>query len=70
MMASAPAAARARAVRIIVVSSGASPTTPIRKRSYEMPSGFAGAHLVLPPDTLIHYGNHSCDPTMWHVGPY
>lgn len=29
-----------------------------------------GAHLVLPPDTAAHYGNHSCDPTLWHVGPY
>jgi uncharacterized protein len=27
-------------------------------------------HLVLPPDTVVHFGNHSCDPTMWHVGPY
>lgn len=24
-------------------------------------------HLVLPPGTSVHYGNHSCDPTMWHV---
>jgi hypothetical protein len=22
---------------------------------------------VLPPNTPVHYGNHSCDPTMWHV---
>ena len=29
-----------------------------------------GEHLVLPPGTLIHFGNHSCDPNMWHVGPY
>ena len=27
-------------------------------------------HLVLPPDTVAHFGNHSCDPTMWHDGPY
>jgi hypothetical protein len=27
-------------------------------------------HLVLPPNTPIHFGNHSCDPTTWHVGPY
>ncbi len=26
------------------------------------------AHLVLPFDTAAHYGNHSCDPTMWAVG--
>jgi hypothetical protein len=27
-------------------------------------------HLVLPSDSPIHFGNHSCDPTMWHMGPY
>jgi hypothetical protein len=31
---------------------------------------FDDAHLVLPPGTPVHYGNHSCDPTLWHVGPY
>lgn len=28
------------------------------------------AHLVLPAATIVHYGNHSCDPNLWHVGPY
>jgi hypothetical protein len=28
------------------------------------------AHLVLPPGTTAHFANHSCDPTLWHVGPY
>ena len=28
------------------------------------------SHLVLPPGTDLHFGNHSCDPTLWHVGPY
>ncbi len=28
------------------------------------------AHLVLPPGTTAHYGNHSCEPTMWPVGAY
>jgi SET domain-containing protein len=28
------------------------------------------AHLVLSPSTSIHFGNHSCDPTLWHVGPF
>jgi uncharacterized protein len=27
-------------------------------------------HLVLPPGSAIHFGNHSCDPNTWHVGPY
>jgi len=29
-----------------------------------------GEHLVLPPRTPVHFGNHSCDPTLWHVSPY
>jgi SET domain-containing protein len=28
------------------------------------------AHLVLPSGSVAHYGNHSCDPTIWHVSPY
>ena len=28
------------------------------------------AHLVLPPGTTAHFGNHSCDPNLWPVGPY
>jgi uncharacterized protein len=28
------------------------------------------AHLVLPPGTTAHFANHSCEPTLWHVGPY
>ncbi|MDQ1397722.1 MAG: hypothetical protein QOG64_2981, partial [Acidimicrobiaceae bacterium] len=27
-------------------------------------------HLVLPPQQPIHFGNHSCDPNLWHVGPF
>lgn len=26
--------------------------------------------LVLPSGTSVHFGNHSCDPTLWHTGPY
>ena len=28
------------------------------------------AHLVMPPATPVHFVNHSCDPNLWHVGPY
>ena len=28
------------------------------------------AHLVMPPSTVVHYVNHSCDPNLWHVGAY
>lgn len=31
---------------------------------------YADQHLVLPPGTPVHFGNHSCDPTLWHVAPY
>ena len=27
-------------------------------------------HLVLPPGTIAHYVNHSCDPNMWSVSAY
>jgi uncharacterized protein len=27
-------------------------------------------HLVLPPGTKAHYGNHSCDPNLGLDGPY
>jgi uncharacterized protein len=25
---------------------------------------YEDAHLVLPPGSLVHFGNHSCDPNM------
>ncbi len=31
---------------------------------------FEGVHLVLPPATAVHFGNHSCEPNLWHVGPF
>jgi SET domain-containing protein len=31
---------------------------------------FDDAHLVLPPATMVHFANHSCDPNLWHSGPY
>ena len=31
---------------------------------------FEDVHLVLPPATVVHYGNHCCDPNLWHLGPY
>lgn len=30
----------------------------------------ADLHLVLPPEQPNRYGNHSCDPNLWWVGPY
>jgi hypothetical protein len=27
-------------------------------------------HLVLPPGSIVHFGNHSCDPNMWHDGAF
>lgn len=31
---------------------------------------YEDAHLVLPAGSVIHFGNHSCDPNLWHVGPF
>ena len=31
---------------------------------------YEDAHLVLPPLSIVHFANHSCDPNLWHVGPY
>jgi uncharacterized protein len=31
---------------------------------------YEDVHLVLPPGTKVHFGNHSCDPNLWHTGPY
>ena len=31
---------------------------------------FEDVHLVLPSGTTVHYGNHSCELNLWHVGPY
>jgi hypothetical protein len=31
---------------------------------------FEDRHLVLPVGTVAHFANHSCDPNLWHVGPY
>ena len=30
----------------------------------------ADLHLVLPPGRPNGYGNHSCEPNLWWVGPY
>ncbi|MGW2160962.1 hypothetical protein [Nonomuraea sp. NPDC001699] len=26
-----------------------------------------GVHLLLDPDHPVRFGNHSCDPTLWHL---
>ncbi len=31
---------------------------------------YEDAHLVLPDRSPAHFGNHRCDPTAWHEGPY
>jgi hypothetical protein len=31
---------------------------------------FEDAHLVVPPGTIVHFANHSCDPSLWHDGAY
>jgi len=29
-----------------------------------------GTNLLIPPGQPIHFGNHGCDPNLWHVGPF
>jgi hypothetical protein len=29
-----------------------------------------GTHLVMPPRTVAHFANHSCDPNLWHDGAF
>jgi predicted N-acetyltransferase YhbS len=29
-----------------------------------------GANLLIPPGQTIHFANHSCNPNLWHVGPF
>jgi SET domain-containing protein len=31
---------------------------------------YEDAHVVLPPGTPAHYGNHSCDPNLWYADAY
>jgi hypothetical protein len=28
------------------------------------------ANLLVPPGRPIHFGNHSCEPNLWHVDPF
>lgn len=29
-----------------------------------------GRHLVMPPEQDAHFGNHSCDPNVWHADAF
>ena len=31
---------------------------------------YAGFDLVLPPGQAVRFGNHSCDPNIWHQGAF
>jgi hypothetical protein len=33
-------------------------------------SVYDGVNLVLPPGSPAHFGNHSCDPTLWWEDPF
>lgn len=33
-------------------------------------AAYADAHLLLPPNTLAHCSNHSCDPTLWLIDAF
>jgi hypothetical protein len=50
----------------LIAAAAADPTAPY----IDTITVYEDAHLVLPPGTPVHFGNHSCDPTLWHVGAY
>ena len=49
----------------LVAQADADPASPY----VDTISVYDNAHLVLPPNTAVHFSNHSCDPTLWLVGP-
>ena len=55
-----------RELATLIAAADADPAVPY----VDTVTTYDDAHLVLPPGTPIHFGNHCCDPTLWHVGPY
>jgi hypothetical protein len=53
-------------LEVLIAGSAADPDAPY----IDTITIYEDAHLVLPSGTIIHYGNQSCDPALWHVGPY
>jgi hypothetical protein len=53
-------------LEVLIAAADADPHAPFVDTSTIYPD----QHLVLPPRTSAHFGNHSCDPTLWHTGPY
>lgn len=50
----------------LITLSNADPSAPY----VDSISVYEDVHLVLPPRSIAHFGNHGCDPNLWHVGPY
>ncbi|MFC0003115.1 SET domain-containing protein [Micromonospora siamensis] len=53
-------------LRAILAAAAADPRRPYVDTIVVRPH----LHLVLPPRRPNGYGNHSCDPNLWWVGPY
>jgi uncharacterized protein len=51
---------------VLIAAADADPATPY----VDTITVYEDAHLVMPSNSVIHFGNHSCDPTLWHAGPY
>jgi uncharacterized protein len=49
-------------LQALIVASDADPDAPY----VDTVTVAADLHLVLPPGTAVHFGNHSCDPNLWH----
>lgn len=50
----------------LITEANADPTAPY----VDSTTVYEDRHLILPPGTDVHYGNHSCDPNTWPIGPY
>lgn len=50
----------------LITAANADPTAPY----VDSITVYEDAHLVLPSGSAAHFGNHSCDPNLWHAGPY
>jgi hypothetical protein len=41
-----------------------------RRRYVDSIAVAGGTNLVIPPGQAIHFTNHSCAPSLWHIGPF
>jgi uncharacterized protein len=71
------ASERIESGRIVIRLGGRVVSTPALRRLLATSSEYVDTltvdedlHLVLPSGSRAYYGNHSCEPSLWHAGPY